>query len=76
MGYGAKYDPTDSTRVQFSEITNADNFDFRREFEFQQLLLRVVRVHEVKDHSSPAATAPRKGRTLIGVVTSVVGRRA
>ena len=77
MGFGAKFDPTDPTRLRFAEITNADNFDFRRNFEFHKYLLKVQRVHEVRDvpEAGPPAAAAHNGRILVGVVAIVIWKR-
>ena len=49
MGIGARQNLTDPGLLEFAEITNADQFDFRQEFEFEKLVLRVAKVFQVKD---------------------------
>jgi hypothetical protein len=75
MGVGAKFDPVDTRRLHFAEITNANNFDFRRDFEFQKYVLKVVRVHEVKDRADADSSTPHTSRTLVGVVATVIWKR-
>jgi hypothetical protein len=72
FGSGAKFDPADRTRIEFSEIGNARRLDLRQPFEFEKHILKISRVHYVRDQ--PGDTSPGS-RTLQGVVAQVIGKR-
>jgi hypothetical protein len=70
FGVGARRDKQDPTRLDFTEITNASKLNYNKEFEYQNYVLKLSRVHIVRDAASFGA-----GRTLEGVRTTIVRER-
>jgi hypothetical protein len=69
FGVGARRDKYDLTRLDFTEITNANRFNFNKEFDYENYRLKLSKVFLVRD-----ATADG-GRKLEGVSATIISQK-
>jgi hypothetical protein len=69
FGVGARRDKYDLTRLDFTEITNANRFDFNKEFYYESHRLKLSKVFLVRDATSEG------GRKLEGVTATIIRQK-